>query len=80
MKRLYKKKFLSVLCLAFSLADAQQIIPQGLDKYVDSVLRIFEVPGISLSIVKDGKVVLAKGYGVKKLGEENRLQSTHYSR
>jgi len=71
MKHLYKKIFLPALCFAFSLADSQQIIPPGLDKYVDSVLRIFEVPGISLSIVKDGKVVLAKGYGVKKLGEKN---------
>jgi CubicO group peptidase (beta-lactamase class C family) len=71
MKHLYKKIFLPVLCFAFSLADAQQIIPPGLDKYVDSVLRIFEVPGMSLSIVKDGKLVLAKGYGVKKLGEKN---------
>ena len=71
MKHLHKKIFLPVLCFAFSLAHAQQIIPSGLDKYVDSVLRIFEVPGISLSIVKDGKLVLAKGYGVKKLGEKN---------
>jgi len=29
----------------------------------------FEVPGISLAIVKDGRVVVAKGYGVRRLGE-----------
>jgi CubicO group peptidase (beta-lactamase class C family) len=27
------------------------------------------VPGISLAIVKDGRVVLTKGYGAKKLGD-----------
>jgi CubicO group peptidase (beta-lactamase class C family) len=42
MKHLQKKIFLPVLCFAFSLAQAQQIIPSGLDKYVDSVLRIFD--------------------------------------
>jgi CubicO group peptidase (beta-lactamase class C family) len=36
---------------------------------VDSVMKAFGVPGISLTIVKDGKVVLAKGYGVRRLGD-----------
>lgn len=36
---------------------------------VEQVLTQFEVPGIALAIVKDGDVVLAKGYGVLKLGE-----------
>ena len=29
----------------------------------------FEVPGIAIAIVQDGRVLLAKGYGVRKLGE-----------
>ena len=33
------------------------------------VLKTFEVPGVAIAIVKDGKVVLAKGYGVRRLGE-----------
>jgi CubicO group peptidase (beta-lactamase class C family) len=32
-------------------------------------MKAFEVPGLSLTIVKDGKVVVAKGYGVRNLGE-----------
>ena len=36
---------------------------------VERVRREFEVPGIAVAVVKDGKVVLAKGYGVRKLGE-----------
>ena len=32
-------------------------------------MTTFEVPGVSLAVVKDGKVVVAKGYGVRKLGE-----------
>ncbi len=44
-------------------------VPPGLDRYVDSVMKAFGVPGLSLTIVKDGKVVLARGYGVRRLGE-----------
>ena len=32
-------------------------------------MKEFGVPGLSVAIVKDGKVVVAKGYGVRKLGE-----------
>src|ERR687884_2103182 len=32
-------------------------------------MREFPVPGLALTIVKDGRVVLAKGYGVRRLGE-----------
>jgi CubicO group peptidase (beta-lactamase class C family) len=43
--------------------------PADLDAYVARVLRTFEVPGVALAIVKDGRVLVAKGYGVRKLGE-----------
>jgi CubicO group peptidase (beta-lactamase class C family) len=43
--------------------------PRDLDAYVARVMRTFEVPGIALAIVKDGKVVVAKGYGVRRLGD-----------
>ena len=43
--------------------------PLDLDQYVARAMRTFEVPGLALSVVKDGQVVVAKGYGVRKLGE-----------
>ncbi|HXY24842.1 MAG TPA: serine hydrolase [Candidatus Acidoferrum sp.] len=48
---------------------AQNAPPADLDAYVANVLKTFEVPGLSVAIVKDRKVVLAKGYGVRKLGD-----------
>ncbi|MFY9556725.1 MAG: serine hydrolase [Blastocatellia bacterium] len=41
-----------------------------LDVFAAQVLKEFEVPGLGIAIVKDGKVLLAKGYGVRKLGEQ----------
>ena len=43
--------------------------PADLDAYVATTMKTFDVPGIAVAIVKDGKVVVAKGYGVRKLGE-----------
>jgi CubicO group peptidase (beta-lactamase class C family) len=44
-----------------------QAPPPGFDDYVRQVMERFEVPGLSVAIVKDDMVVLAKGYGVRKL-------------
>lgn len=42
-------------------------MPEGFDQYVQQVLEAFEVPGVSISVVKEGEILLAKGYGVKVL-------------
>src|SRR5215469_7807285 len=59
--------FLLLDCVSPVLA--QNTPPADLDAYVARVLKTFEVPGLSVAIVKDGKVVLTKGYGVRKLGD-----------
>ncbi len=43
--------------------------PPGFDAFVGRVLQQFQVPGVAIAIVKDGQVVLARGYGVRRLGE-----------
>ena len=45
------------------------VLPPGFDAYVAKVMKTFEVPSLAVAVVKDGQVVLAKGYGVRKLGE-----------
>ena len=42
--------------------------PPGFDAWVLQVLRQFEIPGVAVAIVKDGRVVLARGYGVRRMG------------
>jgi CubicO group peptidase (beta-lactamase class C family) len=42
---------------------------KGLDEYVQQAMKEWEVPGLALAVVKDDAVVLARGYGVRKLGE-----------
>ena len=52
---------------------ARPQLPANLDHYIDTVLRTFNVPGISLAIVKDGKLLLAKGYGIKRAGHPEKI-------
>lgn len=49
--------------------------PPRFDAYVDSVMKRFEVPGMGIAIVKDGQVVLARGYGLKRLGSGDKVDA-----
>ncbi len=66
--------FLSLLFVPVQLLAQNpptQINLEGFDAFVEKVMKDWKVPGLSLAIVKDGKIVYAKGYGfrdvVKKL-------------
>jgi CubicO group peptidase (beta-lactamase class C family) len=63
-----------VVLLACTAAAAQPArrstaAPADLDRWVARAMKTFEVPGLALAIVKDEAVVVAKGYGVRKIGE-----------
>src|SRR5262249_2624229 len=67
-------KFLVVKLLFLAMAVAlpargQETPLAGFDDYVNKALKDWEVPGIAIAIIKNDKVVLMKGYGVRKLGE-----------
>jgi CubicO group peptidase (beta-lactamase class C family) len=49
--------------------------PPELDQWVARAMRTFEVPGVAIAIVKDDAVIVAKGYGVRKLGESAPVDS-----
>ncbi len=64
------------LLLAMSVSAQAQVptpvLPpslQDLDARVERVRKQFDVPGIAIAIVKDGQVVLERGYGVRELGK-----------
>jgi len=58
-----------LLLLALIVSTAASAQPPDLDAWVARTMQTFEVPGIGLTVVKDDRVVVAKGYGVRKLGE-----------
>jgi CubicO group peptidase (beta-lactamase class C family) len=57
-----------LIFLVFSLVPAQTP-PPDLDAYVARVLKEFDVPGVAVAIVKDGQVVITKGFGVRRFGD-----------
>lgn len=75
MRHLRLVALLAVLPAALAAQAKPVAPPPGFDAYVDSVMKRFEVPGMGIAIVKDGQVVLAKGYGVRRLGAPDRVDA-----
>ncbi|MHA2248582.1 MAG: serine hydrolase [Candidatus Hodarchaeales archaeon] len=48
----------------------QSFLPQDFDSSINEAMAQWGIPGLALSIVKDDEIVLAKGYGVREIGQE----------
>lgn len=64
---------LSLLVASGGYAQSTRFSPAEIDSIVARVMREFRVPGVSLAIVKEGAAILAKGYGVRRLGGNDRV-------
>ena len=52
-----------------------QVSAYNLDADVARAMKLFDVPGIAIAVVKDGKVVAARGFGVRKLGSPDKVDA-----
>lgn len=58
---------LAVICM--QAAAQKQTNPNDVfDAYVQTTLKLWKTPGMSIVVVKDGKVVFKKGYGLARIG------------
>ncbi|MFN8365327.1 MAG: serine hydrolase domain-containing protein [Cloacibacterium normanense] len=68
------KKSFSLFFILCSLFFFSQISEQKLDELIQNTIKTFDVPGMSVGILKDGKVIYSKGFGVRSLN--NNLPMT----
>ena len=57
---------------------AQPVLPaqlQDFAAYVDNARKTFDVPGIAVAIVKDGKVVMEQGFGLREVGKPDKVDA-----
>jgi len=49
------------------------------DKYIQDAMPLWKVPGLSVAVVKDGKVMFKKGYGRTELGKSTAFDTSTIS-
>jgi len=62
-----KRLFLFVALFSAEISISQPITSASIDSLVEKVITAFNVPGIAVGVVKEGKIIHAKGYGVRSL-------------
>jgi CubicO group peptidase (beta-lactamase class C family) len=68
--------YLPIYCTAQN-DSLPSFVKDSLDTYVNKALTDWQIPGAAVCIIKNGKVVLMKGYGVKELnGNDNVNENT----
>jgi CubicO group peptidase (beta-lactamase class C family) len=79
------KRIAAAILIAFSTAGVHAGTPAApaaaqaaasafdLEQDVNRVMQAFDVPGIAIAVVKDGQVIAARGFGVRKLGEPAKV-------
>jgi len=64
--------FLVIIATA-QATTAQVITADSIDRLVARTLKTFDVPGIAVAIVKDDKMIFAKGYGYASLNTHKKV-------
>ena len=70
------KFFLYTTCILYSslcIAQTPSFITDSLDSYIQRGMQQWQIPGLAIAIVKDGQAVLMKGYGVRELGRQDKV-------
>jgi CubicO group peptidase (beta-lactamase class C family) len=65
--RYYLSSFLLIPLFGFSQNEIPAFIKDSLDIYVQRSLKEWRIPGCAVGIIKDGKIIMAKGYGVRDM-------------
>ncbi|HKZ03103.1 MAG TPA: serine hydrolase [Pyrinomonadaceae bacterium] len=66
-----KNLFLAMVLLiaVMQTAYAQEQLGPAFDDYVNKAIKEWQVPGVAIAVIRDDKIVLARGYGVRELGK-----------
>ena len=62
---------LTAFTLTLFTAISQDL--KKIEKYIEEARKTYNVPGLSVAIVKDGEVVLSKGFGVVEEGKKDKV-------
>jgi len=70
-----KKLSFFLFLLTIGIANAQ-VEEKKLDELIQNTLKTFDVPGMSVGIIKDGKIIYSKGFGVRSLTTKQPMDDT----
>jgi CubicO group peptidase (beta-lactamase class C family) len=68
-----KIKFVVLFFLYNGLLHGQPLTSKQIDSLAERSMKAFDVPGIAVAVIKDGKIIHEKGYGVRSLNTQQKM-------
>ena len=65
--------FMGLISQIYAQGGRQGFIRDSLDNYIEKGMKDWQVPGLAVCIIKDGQILLMKGYGTKELGGTDKV-------
>jgi CubicO group peptidase (beta-lactamase class C family) len=65
--------FIGIEVSLFSQSSTPVFVKDSLDTYINRALHDWNIPGVAVAIVKDGKLVLAKGFGKQSMDRNEKV-------
>ena len=59
--------------ITFSVFAQQPISSVQIDEVTEKAMKTFNVPGMAVAVIKDGKVIHEKGYGVRDMHKPGKV-------
>ena len=72
MKNTFLLSFLLV-SISFNCLAQKPLTSKQIDALVENTIKTFDVPGIAVAIVKDGKIIHEKGYGLSSVNNKQKV-------
>jgi len=69
--------FIFYISFFLTFVSNAQIKEKELDNLIEKTRTTFDVPGISVGILKDGKIIYAKGHGVRSLNNKKEMNEKY---
>lgn len=68
-----KSAFIFIFFIACIGSYSQPLSSKAIDSLAERSMKAFNVPGIAVAVIKDGKVIHSKGYGVRSLNGMQKM-------
>ncbi|HNU42139.1 MAG TPA: serine hydrolase domain-containing protein, partial [Cyclobacteriaceae bacterium] len=74
MKKLYTVFLIALVFHAYAQTPDAKLIKE-FDAYIEKSRKQYDVPGLAVALVKDGKVILNKGYGLRNINKSDAVDN-----
>jgi CubicO group peptidase (beta-lactamase class C family) len=68
-----KKLLAFIVFFSAQVFSQNSFVADSLDLYVTRAMKQWQIPGLAVAIVKDGKIVKMQGYGIRESGKPDRV-------